>query len=65
MTDFEWSVIEPLLSNKPRGAPRVDDRKVLNGVYWRLRTGSPWADMLEAIGSSQALWADAAYDIDA
>ncbi|MBN8244538.1 transposase [Nitratireductor aquimarinus] len=65
MTDFEWSVIEPLLSNKSRGVPRVDDRKVLNGIYWRLRTGSPWAYMLEAIGSSQALWADAAYDSDA
>ena len=22
LTDFEWSVIEPLLPNKPRGVPR-------------------------------------------
>ena len=43
LTDFEWSIIEPLLPNKPRGVPRADDRKVLNGIYWRLRTGSPWA----------------------
>ena len=26
LTDFDWSVIEPLLPNKPRGVPRVDDR---------------------------------------
>jgi len=44
LTDTEWSIIAPLLPNKPRGVPRVDDRRVLNGRYWRLRTGSPWAD---------------------
>jgi transposase len=27
LTDFEWRVIEPLLPNKPRGVPRVDDRR--------------------------------------
>ena len=27
LTDFEWSIIQPLLPNKPRGVPRVDDRK--------------------------------------
>lgn len=30
--------------------PRVDDRKVLNGIYWRLRTGSPWANIPERYG---------------
>ena len=50
LTDFEWSIIQPLLPNKPRGMPRVDDRKVLNGIYWRLRTGSPWADIPERYG---------------
>ena len=41
LSDFEWMIIEPLLPNKPRGKPRADDRKVLNGIYWRLR---PWMD---------------------
>jgi transposase len=32
LTDFQWSLIEPLLPNKPRGVPRVDDRRVINGL---------------------------------
>ena len=28
----------------------MDDRKVLNGIYWRLWTGSPWADIPERYG---------------
>ena len=52
LTDFEWSIIAPLLPNKPRGVPRAEDRRVLNGIYWRLRTGSPWADIPERYGPS-------------
>lgn len=50
MTEFEWGVIEPLLPNKPRGVPRVDDRRVLNGIFWILRSGSPWRDLPERYG---------------
>ena len=32
LTGFEWRVIEPLLPNTPRGVPRVDDRRVRNGI---------------------------------
>ena len=45
LTDFEWAVIQALLPNKVRGVKRVDDRRVLNGIFWRLRTGAPWADI--------------------
>ena len=45
LTDFEWSVIQPLLPTKVRGVKRRDDRQVLNGIFWRLRTGAPWADI--------------------
>ncbi len=41
LTDYEWSVIAPLLPNKVRGVPRVDDGRVLNDIFWRLRTGAP------------------------
>ena len=52
LTDKEWSIIEPLLPNKPRGVPRVDDCRVLNGILWRFRTGSPWAEVPERYGPS-------------
>ena len=39
LTDFEWSIIQPLLPNKPRGVPRVDDRRVLNGIFWVIAIG--------------------------
>ena len=47
LTDFECRVIEPLLPNEPRGVPRVDDRRVLNGIFWVLRSGAPWRDLPE------------------
>lgn len=45
MSDFEWSVIEPLLPTKVGGVARVDDRRVFNGIFWRLRMGAPLADI--------------------
>jgi transposase len=49
-TEFEWKTIQPVLPNKPRGVPRVDDRRVLNGIFFILRSGSPWADLPERYG---------------
>ena len=40
LTDFEWAAIRSFLPNKPRGVPRVDDRRVLNGIFWVLRSGA-------------------------
>jgi transposase len=50
LTDFEWRMIEPLLPNEPRGVPRVDDRRVLNSIFWVLRSGAPWRDLPECYG---------------
>lgn len=50
LSDLEWKAIEPHLPNKPRGVPRVDDRRVLNGIFWVLRSGAPWADLPERYG---------------
>ena len=50
LTDFEWAAIKPLLPNKPRGVPRVNDRRVLNGIFWVLRSGAPWRDLPVSFG---------------
>ena len=34
-----------MLPNKPRGVRRVNDRRVLNGIFWVLRSGAPWRDL--------------------
>jgi transposase len=50
LSDSEWSIIALLLPNKPRGVPRADDRRVLNGIFHILRTGAPWRDLPERYG---------------
>ena len=34
LTDHEWAAIKPMPPNKPRGVLRVNDRRVLNGIFW-------------------------------
>jgi transposase len=50
LTDCEWFAIGPMLPNKPRGVPRVNDRRVLNGILWVLRSGAPWRDLPSSFG---------------
>lgn len=52
LTDKEWLIIEPLLPKKPRGVPRVDDRRVLSGILWRFSSAAPWAEIPERYGPS-------------
>lgn len=54
LTEIEWRVIEPLLLNKPRGVPRVDDRRVLNGIFWILRSAWLWCHLPERYGPHTA-----------
>ncbi len=50
LSDEEWAVIEPLLPKGGRGPKRVDDRRVLNGIFYILRSGAPWRDLPERYG---------------
>ena len=48
LSDYEWTAIKPMLPNKPRGVRR--DRRVLNGIFWVLRSGAPRRDLPETYG---------------
>jgi hypothetical protein len=56
--DELWAKIQPLLppgKPHPLGChrPRVDDRKAMDAIFYRLRTGCQWK-ALDAQGSVQA-----------
>jgi transposase len=50
LTDFEWSVIEPLLPMDRRGPKPQNNRQILNGIFYILRAGCPWRDLPERYG---------------
>ena len=50
LSDNECRAIRVMLPNKPRGVTRVDDRRVLNGIFWVLRSGAPWRDLPDVYG---------------
>lgn len=63
MTDAEWAYFEPFLVSG-RGRPPRDHRRVLDGIFWLMRTGAPWRDLPEEFGDWNAVyrqfrrWAD-------
>ena len=56
LTEEQFSKIKPLLPNKPRGVPRVDDRKVLSGIIFCLQRGYRWSDVPPEYGPAKTLY---------
>lgn len=56
LSDEEWAVIAPLLPQNSRGPKRKDDRKVLNGIFYILRTGAPWRDLPDRYGPPTTIY---------
>jgi transposase len=54
-SDYERTAIKPMLPNKPRGVRRVNDRRVLNGIFLVLRSGAPWCDLPESYGPYESM----------
>jgi transposase len=50
LSDGEWSRLEPLMPRGRRGAHRIDDRRVVSGIVYMLRSGARWRDCPAAYG---------------
>src|SRR5579875_41481 len=60
LTEAQWEKIRPLLPQRPprpRGVrPPAPDRKVLEGIWWMLRSGARWQDLPEEFPSPATCW---------
>ncbi|MFF8940620.1 IS5 family transposase [Streptomyces paradoxus] len=50
LTDREWELLAPLIPRAATGRPRVEDRQVINGMVYKIRTGISWRDLPERYG---------------
>ncbi|MGW3426323.1 IS5 family transposase [Streptomyces phaeochromogenes] len=50
LTDQEWELLAPLIPRAATGRPRVEDRQVINGMVYKIRTGISWRDLPERYG---------------
>lgn len=56
LTDEQFNRLQPFLPNKPRGVPRVDDRRVISGIIHVIRNGLMWRDAPERYGPHKTLY---------
>jgi transposase len=57
LTDAQWVVLEPLMPAQPRQGHRWSDHRVIvDGVFHRTRTGTPWRDLPERFGPWQTVY---------
>jgi transposase len=62
LTEVEWRILRVLLpverepGKRGRGRPPEDNRNVINGILWRLRTGAPWRDVPEKYGNWNSIY---------
>jgi transposase len=60
VSDALWELIEPLIPEVPRrhrfpGRRRLDERRVLTGILFVLRTGIPWEYLPQEMGCGSGM----------
>lgn len=56
LTEKQFARLKPLLPNKVRGVPRVDDRRVISGIVHVLKSGCRWVDAPQEYGPRKTLY---------
>jgi transposase len=57
VTDGQWQLLAPLMPAHPRQGHRWSDhRMVIDAVFHRTRTGTPWRDLPERFGPWQTIY---------
>jgi transposase len=58
LTDVQWAVWELLLpkGKKPGRPPKHSKRKLIDGIRWRIRAGTPWRDVPACYGPWQTVY---------
>jgi putative transposase len=58
LTNGMWSKLAPLLpAERGRQGPvRKDNRLMVEGMLWKMRTGAPWRDLPEEFGPWESIY---------
>jgi transposase len=60
LTEAQWQKIAPLLPKPPKhrqgGRPWIENRRVLEGILWILRSGARWQDLPEKYPHPSTCW---------
>ena len=59
INDAQWKKIDPLLPKPQKGRvdrPPADNREVMEGILWVLRTGARWKDLPKQYPSPSTCW---------
>ena len=60
VTDELWEIVEPLIPEVKRryrypGRKRIDDRRILTGILFVLRTGISWPELPKEMGCGSGM----------
>jgi transposase len=56
LSDEAWEALDPHLPHGKPGKPRVDDRRVISGILFVLKTGCRWRDVPLEYGPSTTIY---------